>query len=176
MRSSHHPILAGLFGAIVVNLLHEGIRRVRDDAPRMDRVAMRGIRRASRAAGARPPEGNRLYLAALVGDLVSNAVYYAAALAIGARGGARGQWLAATLSGLGAGAGAIALPPRMGLGQPPKVTRPTTRLMTLAWYLVGALAAATAARAFSARARRADLRVRKQQDWDRLPAAYLQGA
>jgi hypothetical protein len=173
MPSSNHPILAGLFGAVVLNVLHEGARRIRGDAPRMDVVAGRAVRRLGRAVGVRPPEGRRLYGTTLIGDLVSNAAYYAAALAIGARGGARGQWLAATLSGLGAGAGAVRLPRVLGLGRPPHERRGSTRLMTVAWYLVGALAAATAARALSARERRADLRARQQNDRERLPAAYL---
>ncbi len=44
--------------------------------------------------------------------------------------------------GLAAGAGALVLPKPLGLGEAPKSRRPATRIMTVAWYLIGGLAAA----------------------------------
>ena len=49
--------------------------------------------------------------------------------------------------GLAAGAGALVLPRRLGLGDAPKSDHLPNQIMTVAWYLVGGLAAASAGRA-----------------------------
>jgi hypothetical protein len=134
-------LIAGLAGALALTALHEGVRRLRRDAPRMDVVAARAIRRASRAAGTTTPGGRRLYALTLAGDVVSNALYYAAALALAPRS----PWSAGSAAGLLAGIGGLALPRRLGLGDPPRSWRPTTQAMTIAWYLIGGLAAAAVA-------------------------------
>ena len=129
---------SGFAGAAAVTLLNESARRVIPRAPRLDALGMRAIARGLRAAGQEPPQGERLRGVALAGDLVSNTLYYSLA---GAAGGGRNAWLLGSLLGLGAGAGAAFLPPRIGLGRQPGETS-ATRAMTVAWYLAGGLAAA----------------------------------
>ena len=130
-------------GAGVLTLVHETARRARPDAPRMDLVGMRALRQALRALGQRVPPREQVHRLALIGDLVANSIYYAA---IPARS-ASATWVRGALLGAAAGVGALTLPSQMGLGDPPKSDRATNQVMTIAWYLAGALAAAAAATA-----------------------------
>lgn len=141
-------LAAGLAGALALNAVHEGARRLRRDAPRVDRVGERAVRRLARGAGVRPPRGARLRRVTLAGDVLANALYYALVLA-----GARRRPLAGgVLGGSLAGLGAIALSPVLGLGDPAR-GRTRSRVMTVAWYLVGGLVAALAASLLRTRAR-----------------------
>jgi hypothetical protein len=45
------------------------------------------------------------------------------------------------LLGLAAGAGAVLLPPVMGLGRQPGQRTPLTQLLTIAWYTLGGVVA-----------------------------------
>ncbi|HLM57965.1 MAG TPA: hypothetical protein VK422_17805 [Pyrinomonadaceae bacterium] len=132
---------SGLVGAFALTLIHETARRYIDDAPRMDVVGMRAIGRTMRAIDFDPPPA--LHEAALVGELVSNAAYYAL---VGA-GGREAALRNGALLGLAAGLGAVYLPERLGLGRQPTENTPATELMTVAWYLAGGLAAGAAYRA-----------------------------
>jgi hypothetical protein len=131
-------LMAGVAGALALTAVHEGVRRLRHDAPRMDVVGGRAIRRAARAAGATPPSGRRLYALTLAGDVVSNALYYAAALAFARRS----PWPVGGAAGVLAGLGGLLLPRRLGLGRPPRSRRFATQVMTVAWYLLGGLVSA----------------------------------
>ena len=57
------------------------------------------------------------------------------------------MWTRAVAMGLAAGAGALVLPRRIGLGDAPKSDHIPNQIMTVAWYFVGGLAAACAGRA-----------------------------
>jgi hypothetical protein len=104
----------------------------------MDVLAERGLRRI--LPGERHDEG-RLHQLALAGDLLSNSLYYAAIAAPTAAM----TWARAAVLGGAAGVGALLLPERMGLGRPPHSDRPANRIMTVAWYVAGAAAAAAVA-------------------------------
>ncbi|HZB25113.1 MAG TPA: hypothetical protein VE379_03195 [Vicinamibacterales bacterium] len=134
---------AGMAGATALTAVHQVARRVFEDAPRMDVVGERGIARGVEAAGGTPPEGPSLHRLALAGDLFANSAYYSL-VACGSRAHV---WRRGVVLGLAAGAGALALPRHMGLGDPPRSDRMANQIMTVAWYLVGGLAAA----AFAAR-------------------------
>jgi hypothetical protein len=128
---------SGLLGACALTLIHEAARRYLDDAPRMDVLGMRALSKTMRAVEVEPPIG--LHEAALVGDIVSNSLYYSL---VGA-GDRREALRNGALLGLAAGLGAVFLPEPLGLGrQPTESTR--TQLMTVAWYLAGGLAAGAA--------------------------------
>ena len=135
----------GIAGAVALNVLHESVRHVRDDAPRMDILGERAIARGMEAVGVEPPPREALYVPTLVGDLLSNSLYYSL-VGVGDREGvmARGALL-----GLAAGIGGVVLPGPMGLGKRPSARTPQTALMTVAWYLAGGLAAAAACRLLS---------------------------
>ena len=134
---------SGLVGACALTLIHETARRFIDDAPRMDVLGMRALSKAARAADLDPPVP--LHEAALVGDLVSNSLYYSL---VGA-GSRREALRNGALLGLAAGVGAVYLPERLGLGRQPTEDSPQTQLMTVAWYLLGGLAAGAAYRALA---------------------------
>ena len=130
-------LTAGAAGAAALTLVHEGVRRVCEDAPRMDVLGERAIARGLRAAGAERPSQPRLHEAALAGDLVSNTAYYAL---VGA-GGPDGAVTRGALLGLAAGLGAVSLPGPLGLGTAPSRRTPQTAAMTVAWYTLGGLVA-----------------------------------
>jgi hypothetical protein len=131
-------LVSGLAGAVMLTLIHETARRVLPDAPRMDTLGRRALARGLEGLGREPPARAELQGLALAGDLVSNTLYDAL-VGAGSPDGAltRGAVLGAT-----AGLGAVALPPRMGLGWRPSGATNRTRALTVAWYLAGGLAAA----------------------------------
>ena len=129
-------LLSGAAGALALTTVHQLARRRVPYAPRMDVLGMRAIARGAHRVGRRPPTGRTLYRATLAGDLISNTVYYSA-VALGGRHAAR----TGAALGLAAGVGALLLPPVMGLGHPPHAHAWSNRLMTVAWYTLGGLAA-----------------------------------
>ena len=104
---------------------------------------MRAIARAKTAAPTsavadstdQPARNPALYNMALAGDMVFNSAYYSLAT----------TWPRGAALGLLAGIGALVLPRKMGLGDPPKSELLSNQIMTVAWYLVGGLAAACTA-------------------------------
>lgn len=132
-------LASGASGAFALTMLHELARRRIRYAPRMDVVAMRGLSRV--VPPLRRVRSGDLHKLALLGDLVSNSLYYAA---IAARTPAA-TWTRAATMGVAAGAGALLLPEPMGLGPPPDSQFRRNRAMTVAWYLAGAAVAAAVA-------------------------------
>ena len=135
--------IAGLAGACTVTLIHETMRRLDPDAPRMDVLGMRAIAKMMRAADTTPPEEDTLFGMTLAGDIVSNAAYYSLT------GSGKNAWLRGGLLGLAAGVGGVVLPGPLGLGTAPSNRTTKTQVMTVAWYLLGGLAAAAVASAFN---------------------------
>lgn len=127
---------SGLAGALALNVLHETVRRFTPQAPRADLLGERSISKGYRKAGKRPPRGKNLYVQAMLGDVVSNALYYS----LTAFGQRQPLLTGATLGGM-AGLGAVALPGPMGLGEAPTNRTPATRAMTVGWYVFGGLVA-----------------------------------
>ncbi|MCY7349171.1 MAG: hypothetical protein LH606_00660 [Cytophagaceae bacterium] len=138
---------SGLIGAVTLNVLHETARRLIPDAPHIHVLGMRAIAQSLRSVDQQPPPRDQLFEAALVGDVVSNALYYSA-VGLGKpkhapRNGA--------LLGLAAGVGAVLLPGPLGLGKAPSARTSATAAMTVAWYLVGGLVSGLAYRMLARR-------------------------
>ncbi|MFD2248526.1 hypothetical protein [Pontibacter ruber] len=131
-----NALASGLAGACVLTLVHETVRRLVPDAPRMDVLGMRAIAQTMQGAGKEPPARDELHTWALVGDIVSNALYYSLA------GTGKQAWLRGGLLGAGAGAGAILLSGPLGLGTEPSGRTPQTKAMAFGLYLLGGLVAA----------------------------------
>jgi hypothetical protein len=131
-------LAGGFVGAAALTALHESLRRLRGDAPRMDVLGERAIARGLGAAGIDPPPPEALHGPALAGDLAANTLYYGL-IGLGPR-----EWTLARGAALGllAGVGAVALPGPMGLGSAPSNRTPATRAMTVGLYLAGGLVAA----------------------------------
>ncbi|GGL90402.1 hypothetical protein GCM10010840_30560 [Deinococcus aerolatus] len=134
--------LIGMAGALTVTALNEGVRRVLPHAPRIEVIGERALAGSLQALNVDPPRGAALYRWTLLGDLLSNTLYYGL-VGLGPR---QGAWQRGGLLGLAAGLGAVALPRPLGLGGQPGARSPRTPLLTAAWYLAGGLAAAVAAR------------------------------
>src|SRR4051812_22056230 len=136
-------LLSGLAGAAALTVLHETVRRVRSDAPRMDTLGRRAIAKGLEAAGLETPPEDQLQAVALGGDVVANTLYYSLAC-LGKPSLARGAVL-----GAAAGLGALFLAPLMGLGSRPGARTPQTAAMAVAWYTAGGLAASATHRALA---------------------------
>lgn len=139
---------SGLAGALALNVVHEAVRQVRpQDAPRMDILGKRGLRRLLAKANASQPTEDTAYVLTMLGDLVSNGLYYSLV------GSGPGVWWRGAALGIAAGVGGVVLPGPMGLGQAPSNRTPQTKAMTVAWYLLGGLAAAGVSQAWSSKRR-----------------------
>jgi hypothetical protein len=128
-------LTSGVAGALALTTIHEVGRRALAQAPRLDEIAMRALRKVLPGKQRDPV---RLHQLALAGDLISNAVYYSA-IAAPTR---KATWTRAAALGTGAGVCALLLPERLGLGAPPNADRRANQFMTIGWYLAGALATA----------------------------------
>ncbi|MCA8832226.1 hypothetical protein [Hymenobacter pini] len=133
-------LISGFAGAVVLNVLHETVRRVRPaDAPRMDLLGERGLRKLLNKADAPQLDHATAYALTLAGDILSNGLYYSLV------GAGSGVWWRGISLGLAAGIGGVFLPGPMGLGTAPSNRTPQTKAMTVAWYLVGGVVAASTA-------------------------------
>jgi len=140
-------LVSGVAGAVALTAIHELARRRVPDAPRLDVLGMRALRRWVPAFQHERPRSSRLRGWAVAGDLVANTLYYAAVPA--STPGA--TWQRASALGVAAGAGASLLPKPMGLGEPPHRESPGNQWMTVAWYSAGALVAAAVANMLTGR-------------------------
>jgi hypothetical protein len=104
---------------------------------------MQALAHLLRAGGASPPAGRALYNWTLAGDLASNAAYFGA---VGAGSRERSVALGAAL-GIAAGAGAVLLPPYLGLSGATTGRTSATAALTVALYTAGGLVAGTIYRA-----------------------------
>jgi hypothetical protein len=135
-------LAAGSIGAVALTAVHQAARAISPDAPRMDVVGSRAIEKTIAAAGGTVPPRPTVERMALAGDLLCNSAYYSLIPC----GRPAHVWRRAVALGLAAGVGALVLPRRLGLGDPPHSDRPSNQVMTVGWYLLGALATAAAAR------------------------------
>jgi hypothetical protein len=154
-NSIWQALASGLAGAVAVTLIHETARRFIPDAPRMDVLGMRAIAKGLYKMDEQPPESDELFKWSIVGDLVSNTLYYSL--------GANGQqpWVKGVLLGSLAGVGGVVLPGPMGLGEEPSGRTLQTKVMTVTWYFLGGLVSAAAAQSF----REANKNRKLPDDW-----------
>lgn len=125
----------GLAGAAAVTLIHETVKKIVPEAPRLDMLGMNAISRSLGAAGLRKPGNNKLFTWALAGDLLTNSLYYSLA----GVGKEKNAWVRSSLLGLTAGIGAVLLPKSMGLEEKHTNRSLSTKLMTIGLYIAGAL-------------------------------------
>jgi hypothetical protein len=138
-------LIGGLAGAIALNIIHQVAKKIDHDAPRVDLVGEEAVKKGLKYAGIEPPKGDNLFATALAGDLISNAVYYSA---IGV-GKDKNLLFRGIAYGLSAGIGALTLTKPMGLSDAPITKTPQTKVMTVAWYLLGGIATALTIKALS---------------------------
>jgi hypothetical protein len=139
-------LAAGFAGAVALTVLHETVRRLRpEDAPRMDVLGMRGLRKLLGKAHAPQPDDDTLFDLTIAGDVLSNGLYYSM-VGSGKHAVRRGLLL-----GVAAGVGGVVLPGPLSLGEGPSNRTPQTQAMTVAWYTAGGLVAGAVARALRKR-------------------------
>ncbi|WP_317172194.1 hypothetical protein [Hymenobacter sp. BRD67] len=135
-------LAAGFAGAAALTLLHETARRLRpQDAPRMDVLGERGLRKVLGLADLPQPDGGTLYTATMLGDVLTNGLYYSVV------GGGKHSLRRGLLLGAAAGVGGVLLPGPLGLGEAPSNRTSQTQAMTVAWYTFGGLVAGAVAQA-----------------------------
>ncbi len=147
MATKSQSLLGGLIGSLVVNGLAESIRKASPITPRLDEFGQRAMNKGLMAVGAGPLRGNKRYWTALAGDVLLNTLVFSLAGA--------GKERRAIPQGLGLGAlmGAAMLLSAKPLGIDPDTTGSNAKEkgMTMAYYLLGGLAAAGFIRWMSAR-------------------------
>lgn len=137
-------LIAGLSGAIALNILHEVLKKQKKDVPRVDLVGEEALQKGLNYLGTGIEDKKDLYNATLAGDLVGNTMYYSL---IGA-GDAKYLWPKAIFIGLTAGIGAVKLPEPMGLDPEPVNKTNEVQLLTVGYYLFGALVTAAVVKIF----------------------------
>jgi hypothetical protein len=128
----------GIAGTLAVASLHEALKRVTPDAPRMDVLDMELIRKGLRIMHKEAPGEDELQRWAVGGELFCDTAYYG----LTAMGGKKRVWFRGALLGLVAGVTAVLLPKPLGLPEEPSNKTTGTQLMTIGLYLMGGLVAA----------------------------------
>jgi hypothetical protein len=131
-------LAGGLAGTITVASLHEALKRVTPDAPRMDILDMELVRKGLQIMHKEVPGENELQRWAVGGELFCDTAYYG----LTAMGGKKGVWFRGALLGLVAGITAVVLPKPLGLPEEPSNKTQGTQLMTIGLYFIGGLVAA----------------------------------
>jgi hypothetical protein len=127
-------VIGGLAGATALTLINQGASKIDKQAPRLDLLGMNAV-----AKVVKPKlQISDSFPLALGGDLISNSLYYS--MAMGAT--KRATLIRGALLGIGAGLGAITIPQRLGINNAPVSTTTKTKVLTVAWYLLGGLVAA----------------------------------
>lgn len=125
----YKKILAGLGGAIALNLLHETIRKNFDNVPEVNKVGEEALNKVLDKVDMQITDHDQLYAATLAGDVISNGIYYATTATSGF----------SIASGVVAGLGAVMLPEKMGLDDEPVAETTQKKVMTVGYYLFGAI-------------------------------------
>jgi len=150
-------ILGGLAGATAVTLIHESIKKVVPQAPRMDLLGMSALDKGLKKANMDGLSGSSLYAAAMAGDLISNTLYYTL---VGA-GKPKNIWVRSTLLGVAAGVSAVFLPRPMGLNEKHSSRTTATAFMTIGLYVTGALVSAAVVKMLQRK------KSNKEVEWER---------
>jgi hypothetical protein len=135
----------GLAGACALTVVHELVRKADSQAPRPDKLGMQVIAKTLRKANKPVPSKAQLRTLALAGDIVLNSLYYSLAGA----GKPRNVFLRGTMLGIASGLGSLFLPKYMGLDNSYTDRSSKTKVLSVALYVVGGLAAAAAIKALT---------------------------
>ncbi len=139
-------IVGGLAGAVAVTLIHEVVKRITSDAPRMDLLGMATVSKVLKFAGKPVPDDDKLFKVTLAGDILSNAIYYSAAVASNKK-----IWTRGSVLGLAAGIGAVVLPKPLGLNAIYSNKTAKTQVLTTSLYLTGGIIASAVTKALEKR-------------------------
>ena len=130
---------AGLMGSVALNILHEVIRKNIINVPQINLIGAEAVNKTLSQYGRPIQNPDDLHKVTLELDLLTNAAYYSA---IGGKG--KYIWPKAVAMGLSAGIGALKLPKPLGLDPTPVTETTQKQVMTVGYYLFGALVTALA--------------------------------
>ena len=134
-------LTGGMAGTLAVASLHEALRRITPNAPRMDLLDMELIRKGLTSMNQKVPRADQLQRWAVGGELLCDTAYFGLA----ALGGKKRAWWRGALLGLAAGVLAVVLPKPLGLPEAPSNKTTGTQLLTVGLYVSGGLVAAAMA-------------------------------
>lgn len=123
-------LLAGIAGAAALTIANEFLRHRYDNVPRVNEVGEEAVEKILAPTDIHLND-KELYATTLVGDILSNALYYAATATNGT----------GLISGLFAGIGAVELPKYLGLNDQPVASTDQKKVMTIAYYTLGGVVA-----------------------------------
>lgn len=130
-------LMAGLAGAIALNVLHETVRKTNNNVPRLNLLGQEALNKTLEKYGTPIADEAELYRNTLIADVVGNTIYYSF---IGGKPAL--IWPKAVFLGLSAGTAALKLPEKIGLDPSPVTFSKQTKALTMAYYLFGALVTA----------------------------------
>ncbi|MGZ5243750.1 MAG: hypothetical protein ACXWW0_07635 [Bacteroidia bacterium] len=130
-------IVGGFAGACALTLLHETLKRIDPDAPRMDLLGMDALTASLNLTNNSTAENDELFRYAMTADILCNSLYYSLA------GAAKSDktFMAGSLLGAAAGIGAVILPGPLGLIEEASNRTNKTKLLTMGLYFVGGIVA-----------------------------------
>jgi len=131
-------LAGGLAGTLTVASIHEALRRVTPDAPRMDVLDIELIKKGLKSMNKEVPGEDQLQRWAVGGELFCDTAYYG----LVGMGSKKRVLLRGALFGLVAGVTAVILPKPLGLPEEASNKTVATQLMTIGLYLIGGLVAA----------------------------------
>lgn len=108
-----NAIKAGAIGAASLNLVHESARHLLPNAPHVDLLAMKALGVYLLEPLGIEMNPKTLRRITLAGDLISNALYYAAAIGASKKVDSTAVWKRAWFWGLTAGATVVVMPSLM---------------------------------------------------------------
>jgi hypothetical protein len=151
--NAESAIEGGVTGATTLTILHEVVRMLDRNAPRMDEIGKEALSKLFKKLNLEVPDDEKLHLLATGGELISNGLFYSL---IGA-GGKENVYLKGALLGLIAGVGAVTLPAKLGLDESASNRTAKTSIMTIAWYLIGGIVASVVTKRLEERRERAPM-------------------
>ncbi len=136
--SAETAMEGGITGATTLTILHEIVRKLDRNAPRMDEIGKEVLSNLFKKLKLDVPDDDKLHLLATGAELVSNGLFYSLAGAASKNN----VFLRGIFLGLTAGIGAVVLPGKLGLDESASNRTDKTKVMTIAWYLIGGIVAA----------------------------------
>jgi hypothetical protein len=140
----------GITGATTLTILHEIVRKLDRDAPRMDELGKEVLGKLFKKLNLDVPDDDKMHLLATGAELVSNGLFYSLAGAASKNN----TFLRGIFLGLTAGIGAVVLPAKMGLDERASNRTSKTQVMTVLWYTIGGIVAAAVAERLEERKRK----------------------
>lgn len=130
--------IGGLAGACALTLLNQGASKFSKNVPRLDLLGMNVASKVMKGVTGGSMPASKLFPATLAGDLLSNTLYFGMARS----DSPRVTLFRGALLGLGAGLSAVNFPHAFGVNGDHTNRTVGTKAMTVAWYVIGGLAAA----------------------------------